>query len=309
MSQLDPRTARRPTGILIAGWLAIACAGAQPGASKADAATAPSAAPPVKDENSNSLAALRAKLSAGENSSELKLAAKGFGPELGSVLADSPSLASLTSLDVSDNDLAIEGARALARSPYLKAVRELDLGGNDIGDEGAQAIARATALSGLETLNVSGNSIASSGVSALTHGAFGRLSSLDLSMNGIGDAGTSALKSSELPLKSLYLLGCEIGPSGIKMLAQAKHLGKLDVLALSGNNLGDEGVEVLAKSTALQNLQTLDLCANGIGDAGALALAQSSHFKKLKVVELFGNEIGSRGSTALRKRFGSGLHL
>ena len=135
------------------------------------------------------------------------------------------------------------------------------------------------------------------------------MGSLDLSMNGIADAGTAAVADSESSLESLYLLGCEIGPSGAKLLAQAKRLNKLQVLALSGNNLGDEGAIALAKSIALPSLTTLDLCANGISDTGALALAQSSHLKNLKVIELFGNEVGGRGRSALRKRFGAGLHL
>ena len=144
---------------------------------------------------------------------------------------------------------------------------------------------------------------------ALVRGVLSQLSSLDLSMNEIGDAGVEAVANGSLSLKSLYLLGCQIGPAGAKTLAKAKPLANLEVLALSGNNLGDAGAQALAKSTALRNLHTLDLCANGIGDSGALALAQSNQLKKLKVLELFGNEIGSRGSAALRKRFGAGLHL
>jgi Leucine Rich repeat len=80
--------------------------------------------------------------------SELNLAAKGFGPGLGPLLAGSPDVAKLTSLDVSDNDLGIDGARALAGSPRWGELRELDLGGNDIGDEGANAIAHAPGVSG-----------------------------------------------------------------------------------------------------------------------------------------------------------------
>ena len=57
------------------------------------------------------------------------------------VVSNPAALSSLTSLDISDNELGVQGALALARSPHLKALRELDLGGNDIGDEGARAIA------------------------------------------------------------------------------------------------------------------------------------------------------------------------
>jgi len=130
-------------GLFAVSTLTLACGAAPPSTSRA--AVPPSPPATAAAENSDpggSLGALRAKLSAGARVSELSLAAKGFGPGLVSVLSAAPSLSALTSLDVSDNDLGVEGARSLARSLHLDAVRELDLGGNDIGDEGAQAIAR-----------------------------------------------------------------------------------------------------------------------------------------------------------------------
>ncbi len=296
--------------LLLASVCLAGCGGAQaqaPGAT--DASQGTSEHEPPKD-NSDSLKELRGKLAAGlGGATELNLAAKGFGPGLGPLLADSPDLAKLSSLDVSDNDLGIDGVRALTASTRLGQLRELDLGGNDIGDDGASAVAHSAALAGLETLNVSGNSIADSGATALAEASSSHLSSLDLSMNSIGESGASALAHTHLPLESLYLLGCEIGTNGVVLLAESTSLRKLTVLALTGNNLGDEGAQALANSTTLAALTTLDLCANGIGDAGALALAQSTHLKKLKVIELYGNEVGSRGAAALKKRFGSRLHL
>jgi len=287
------------------------CGGTTGEASSPAAETTPSQPPTTRKSSDYSLETLREKLHSGLGAeSELNLAAKGLGPELGTLLSESTAIDRLTELDVSDNDLGVDGARALARSPHLSSIRDLDLGGNDIGDDGVDALAHAVALGQLETLNLSGNSITGRGASALVGGGSARLGSLDLSMNAIGSNGASALAHSKLPLRSVYLLGCEIGASGAKELSQSKGLSQLTVLALSGNSLGDEGVQALAKSTAFQNLGTLDLCANGVSDVGALALAQSSHLKKLKVLELFGNsDIGPKGSAALRKRFGGGLHL
>jgi Leucine-rich repeat (LRR) protein len=299
---------------LVGGLALLAgCGGAQPQVGNETAGEPGSSSdtsPQAKTETDDSLARFRSKLSGGlGGATELKLAAKGWGPELGSVLAESVELDSLSELDVSDNELGIVGTRALASSAHLSALRDLDLGGNDIGDEGAIAIAGAKSLAGLETLNVSGNSIAGAGTQALIQGSAKKLASLDLSMNDIGSVGASAVGSARLPLTALYLLGCEIGPSGIKELTGSKHLTALRVLALSGNSLGDEGVQALSKSSGFASLTTLDLSANDVSDVGAIALAQSVHLKKLKVLELFGNEIGARGAAALKKRFGNGLHL
>lgn len=300
--------------MLMAGSALLASCGGAHNRALNEAAAQPAVATPnspqADTDKSDSLAKFRTKLMAGlGGASELSLAAKGWGPGLGPMLGGSPALESLTELDVSDNDLGVEGARALARSSHLAALRDLEIGGNDIGDDGAIAIAHAQFLAGLETLNASGNSIGATGTQALLQGSAKKLSSLDLSMNPIGGPGASAIGHAQLPLTALYLLGCEIGPSGIQELTQSKHLSALRVLALSGNNLGDAGTQALANAAGLANLTTLDLCANGVGDAGALALAQSPYLRKLKMLELFGNEIGARGAVALKKRFGKGLHI
>lgn len=295
--------------VLVASGLAIGCGAAHDVARPTRLATPASGTSP-SIQTGKLLDALRERLSSGRGEvRDLNLAAKGYGPGLGSLLAEATSLSALTSLDVSDNALGADGARALSQSPNLTGVRDLDLGGNDIADDGAEAIAHASAFLVLDTLNVSGNSITSRGASSLVLGNSSRLSSIDLSMNDIGEAGAIALSRGRWPLRSLYLLGCEIGPAGAQALAQSKQLATLEVLALTGNSLGDSGAQFLADSTTLQNLTTLDLCANGIGDAGALALAQSRQFKKLRVLELYGNEIAGRGAAALRLRFGTGLHL
>jgi Ran GTPase-activating protein (RanGAP) involved in mRNA processing and transport len=309
---------RAGAGQLVAVLFAVSalpagCAGAQTGAST-EATRAPvpasSGTGQTDGEPGDSLANFRKTLAGGLGGrSELNLAAKGWGPGLGTLLGESAALESLIELDVSDNDLGVEGARALARSTHLLGVRDLELGGNDIGDDGAIEIAHAEALAALETLNVSANSIGGLGAQALLEGGAKKLSSIDLSMNAIGGSGASALGRAQLPLTALYLLGCEIGPNGMQELTRSKHLGTLRVLALSGNDLGDAGAQELARAPGLANLTTLDLCANGVSDIGALALAQSPYLKKLMVLELFGNEIGPRGAAALKKRFAKRLHI
>jgi len=154
-------------------WIATAaCGGNQPSAASASKDTRESSTftEHAAADKSDSLEAFRTKLAAGITETELDLAAKGWGADLAALLANSPKVAELHSLDVSDNDLGPSGARALAGGGHWNSLRELDLGGNDIDDEGATAIAHAPGFSALETLNVSGNSIAGSGALAIAQG-------------------------------------------------------------------------------------------------------------------------------------------
>ena len=52
----------------------------------------------------------------------------------------------LQKLDLSENRIGAEGARALAASENLRGLKELDLSDNDIGDEGARALAASESL-------------------------------------------------------------------------------------------------------------------------------------------------------------------
>jgi lysophospholipase L1-like esterase len=61
-------------------------------------------------------------------------------------LAQSEHLAGLETLNLSNNRIGDEGARALANSEHLAGLRTLNLGGNDIGDEGARTLATSPHL-------------------------------------------------------------------------------------------------------------------------------------------------------------------
>jgi hypothetical protein len=109
--------------LLLASVCLAGCGGAQAQTPSASNASQGTEHEPPKD-NSDSLKELRRKLASGlGGATELNLAAKGFGPGLGPLLADSPDLAKLSSLDVSDNDLGIDGARALIVSTHKEPAR------------------------------------------------------------------------------------------------------------------------------------------------------------------------------------------
>ena len=80
-----------------------------------------------------------------------------FNEELDRMPPTLACLTGLTSLDLANNRIGVEGAKAIASLTGLTA---LDLADNQIGDEGAKAIAN---LSGLTTLDLNHNRIGDAG--------------------------------------------------------------------------------------------------------------------------------------------------
>ena len=96
----------------------------------------------------------------------------------------------LTYLDLGDNSIGAEGARALAEMlPGNATLTTLYLGWNSIGPEGARALAELLpGNSTLKALDLYGNSIGAEGARALAEMLAGNstLTTLDLSDNFIG---------------------------------------------------------------------------------------------------------------------------
>jgi uncharacterized protein (TIGR02996 family) len=163
-------------------------------------------------------------------------------------LADSPLLACLPALDLSDNDLEDEGVAILAVSPHLGQLRSLDLGFNKIGPAGAAVLAQSPHLP--------------------------RLGALNLYDNHLGDEGVAALAASPHlnELATLRLPWNYIGPSGATALGNRGGLQGLTTLSMGHNAIGDLGAASLARAPGLPRLRTLYLYENGVGAAAAAAL-------------------------------------
>jgi uncharacterized protein (TIGR02996 family) len=110
-------------------------------------------------------------------------------------LASSSYLEQATYLDLSNNAVRDQGARALAGSPHLKRVRGLNLSSSGIGDAGFKALVTSPHLTGLRELYLADNRISSAGVRALAHSPLARcLEVLHLSFNFIGTDGAELLQ-------------------------------------------------------------------------------------------------------------------
>ena len=218
------------------------------------------------------------KLSTLTSLTSLNLTLNEIGDEGARAIA---TLSNLTSLSLWDNDIGAEGARALGT---LSNLTSLDLNLNDIGSEGLRALAN---LSNLTSLQLAGNKIGAEGARALAN--LSNLTSLQLAGNKIGAEGAWALANLS-NLTSLALGGNNIGADGARAIAT---LSNLTSLSLWDNNIGSEGARALA---TLSNLTSLDLRENRIGDAGMRALGTLSNLTSL---DLSDNNIEAEGARAL----------
>lgn len=110
-------------------------------------------------------------------------------------LADSKYLERARYLDLSNNSVRDQGARALAQSSRLSEVRGLNLSSSGIGDQGFKALAFSPYLGQLRELYLSDNRISSGGVRALVASPLAdRLELLHLRFNFIGQDGAELLQ-------------------------------------------------------------------------------------------------------------------
>jgi uncharacterized protein (TIGR02996 family) len=82
-----------------------------------------------------------------------------MGPAGTRVLAESPALKTVESLDLEGNFMGDAGLAALAASPHLKQLRVLSLRENRISDDGVRALARSPIMVTLRVVDLTGNVI------------------------------------------------------------------------------------------------------------------------------------------------------
>jgi uncharacterized protein (TIGR02996 family) len=216
-------------------------------------------------------------------------------------LADTPLLARLRGLSLSEAELGNEGARCLAGSEHLGGLRVLDLSLNDIRPAGIRALARNEGLAGLTFLNLWGNDFGLAGARALakTRNLTG-LQRLDLSHNEIGDSGLTALAQWPLlaNVRHLDLGGNRLGNRGVAALADSPHRGVLTDLYLGFNRIDAGGARTLAGPGVVRGLQALDLQENPIHSEGLAALVEAGP-RELRWLDLANCRIDHRGVEAL----------
>ena len=215
----------------------------------------------------------------------------------------------LTSLDLSRNSIADEGANSLSQALRVNtSLTSLNLFSNSICAKGANSLSQALKVTtSLTSLDLGWNSIGDEGANSLSQALTVNtsLTSVDLSKNSIGTEGTNSLSQAlrvNTSLTSLNLSGNSIGHEGANFLSQALRLNtSLTSLSLRGNPIGDEGANSLSEVLRVNaSLTSLDLSHNSIGDEGADSLSHALRVNtSLTFLNLFSNSICVKGANSL----------
>jgi len=207
-------------------------------------------------------------------------------------------------LDLASNNLTADDAVVLATSPHLSRLRAFDIHSNPIGERGAAAILDA-GFTRLRLLNMSFARLGAEGVAhvATSHLIPGLETLALVSDEAPGDAIAPILAKARA-LGELRLSYNDIGDDGAIAIAEATHLDKLHLLALTGCLIDDAGVAALAAAPHLTNVTWLDLDSNVFTPVGARALAASTTIPNTCRLGVAKNRRLTTGvRNALKKRF------
>ena len=155
------------------------------------------------------------------------------------IASDLQFMAVLTELNLFDNNIGDDGAKAIAEALKVNPVlNNLDLFNNSIGMEGAKAIAEALKVNpGLTILDLGNNSIGADGAKAIAEA---------LKVNAV--------------LNTLELGDNSIGADGAKAIAEALKVNPvLTKLDLKGNNMGEAGKKAVRKAVKNRSGFVLEL--------------------------------------------------
>jgi uncharacterized protein (TIGR02996 family) len=118
----------------------------------------------------------------------------------------------------------------------------------------------------------------------------------------IGDPGAAFLAATPLAnLSALDISACDVGPDGLRLIANSAHLRQLVSLTAFRNRFGCDGIAALATSPLAEQLRVLELQNTGLGDRGVTALVASPLLDRLHGpgLNLSINPIGDAGAIAL----------
>jgi Leucine Rich repeat len=175
------------------------------------------------------------------------------------------TFAKVRELEVSNAAIGPTGVAVLAGSALPGRLCRLDLSTNELGLEGALALA-VTSWPVLRDLRLRRCGLDDAAIKALARADFRSLRDLDLSYNSIGPSGAVALASSAR-LQNLWRLNLHdnfIGDAGLIALARSPALARLVELDLEQDwrnyrhaRFGDEAARAVANSSALRRLDSL----------------------------------------------------
>lgn len=182
---------------------------------------------------------------------------------------------------LTDADMVALSAQICARMAILGTLTSIGLSHNKIADEGAAALARALArgMPVLRRLELEENAIGDPGMASLADamrpGGAPGLAMLRIGFNQVGDVGMLALarawtEGGASQLHELHAASNCIGSTGLAALAEAldgvRELRTLSLgSALGGNRVDDQGAEALARALQRRHRSWGKQTAEGTG--------------------------------------------
>jgi uncharacterized protein (TIGR02996 family) len=224
-------------------------------------------------------------------------------PDDATLLAASPNLTRLQSLNLAANEIDTPSLQRLLASPHLVNLRELDVSDNRLTARGMKGLAAIETPLRLHRLALSRNPIGDTGAAALAKASYcAELAELELDTCEISMKGVQALAQAPW-LRRLGRLNLDhnsAGADGIHALTKAFDSGELFALHLRDNEFDTEAVKLLAECPGLRGLLTLDLSENALDEEALAALSVSPHLMHLRELHLNHCTLGTRGIQSLR---------
>jgi Ran GTPase-activating protein (RanGAP) involved in mRNA processing and transport len=234
--------------------------------------------------------------------------AEGFAEQI-PLLADSPWLSRLRSLEIRLDRLGAEAIKRLCESPHVERLECLALTFGGIDISGVNALVHSSQFPRLRELNLESTDYAApvGPAFALTLSSFHkpcRLRKLNLEMNRFGPDAAERLAASPALTSLTHLnLRCSSGfmlrETGYRALSESPYLSRIEVLVLPVTEPQLGGIRALTTSPTWRNLRALNLASNRLGPTAGQMIASSPVLEEITILDPHRNKVDDKTAASI----------